>query len=286
MRLFEERTNLKLEDRSKIEPLLSKDTFYSHFPMIMAMSCNQDKPFKYCFTKNYGFLSTSYPIDLLCLWGDHKNLIFPVQDHDFPLYHYVNKVHISTKRTKREEYINKEFGRDYIFDLQETIDIKNFKHNYKRFERNHPSVEWVRAEMSDAFYFIEKWFIKRYKKLGSNVEIPDLGHTVYLTSNYDAFPELRAKVIIIQGEVKAFSLWGPLTPDRSVHIILKCDTSLTYLSDYARYRTYLDMLVDKFIEVNDGGDMGVHGLRMYKLKLRPKYVIPLYSWVIKSEKNY
>ena len=281
--LLEDRIEFKIEDREKIEPFLTKDNFYSHFPMVMAMNDMNDRPFKYNLTKDYGLGSLHRRKNSICIWTDEEELLFPPQDIDYPLYHWANKIHIANKKTNREGYTNKEFGRDYIFDLQETIDIKNFKHNYTRFERDNPNVKWEDAKMIDAFRYIGEWFHDRYKRSKSNCEIPDIGHTVYLCSMYEKFPELRAKVITIDGEIKAFSLWGPLAYNRAVHIILKCDTSLTYLSDYARYRTYLDMLVDKFETVNDGGDMGVHGLRMYKLKLRPKYVIPLYSWVIKTD---
>jgi hypothetical protein len=142
--------------------------------------------------------------------------------------------------------------------------------------REHPDVEHrpLKEDLNTALELLKKWYEKRQ---GS---YPDFGYTLFLMTHMEDFPELEGFVVYVNGEPKAFSLWGRMDDEYAIHIACK-DLGLPFLQDYTRHVTYSDMLKMGFKYVNDGGDCGLDGLRVYKSKLRPRFIIPIYSLVRK-----
>lgn len=160
------------------------------------------------------------------------------------------------------------YDTNYIYKLEETIAIKNFRANIKKFDKVN-SFELHKATQGDAYKILLDWYKKK--------KTDDYGYVKWFVENLDLYKDIHADIGYINANPVAFSVWGELWTDTSVHIISK-DRGIPYLQDKMRMEIYNDMIDRGFVYCNDGGDAGVHTLRMYKLKLRPRYIIPIWSW--------
>ena len=121
--------------------------------------------------------------------------------------------------------------------------------------------------------------MKRWYEISEREQFTDFGYTEWLTHNFHEFvPDLKPRVVTVEDVPVAFSLWGTIRPGLGIHLICK-DIGWPYLQDYIRYRTYLEMKEAGIKLVNDGSDCGEAGIRAYKSKLRPRFIIPIYSWI-------
>jgi len=161
------------------------------------------------------------------------------------------------------------FDKNYIYKLENTIDIKNFKANIKKFDREQ-SFSFKPATKEDATAVIDDWY-------GKHSQTEDADYTIWFAMHFDTFPDIHANIGYINGKPSAFSVWGELTEDTSAHIVSKT-TGTTYLQDKMRMCVYNDMIEKEFVFCNDAGDNGIHELEMYKRKLRPEFIIPIWSW--------
>jgi len=166
---------------------------------------------------------------------------------------------------------------NFVYDLETTLKIKNFRKNVNKFIRDHPHIEYTRTsdEYQGVYKVVKRWYEKSHRE-----EFTDFGYTMWLVSNFATFEGLRGRIILDEGEPIAFSLWGELNEGLGIHLICK-DVGYPYLQDYTRYMTYSEMLEKGFRLVNDGSDAGEHGINVFKHKLRPKFILPAYSWVRK-----
>jgi len=163
---------------------------------------------------------------------------------------------------------------NYVYDLAVTLQIKNLRKNVNKFIRNHKELSYARPPNPEtALDIVGEWYKKSDRQ-----KFTDFGYTMWLTRNHDAFKSLHPRLVCEGATPVAFSLWGELSENLAIHLICK-DVGWPYLNDYVRYMTYSEMRDKDFELCNDGGDAGEHGIRVYKTKLRPKFIIPVYSWV-------
>ena len=70
---------------------------------------------------------------------------------------------------------------------------------------------------------------------------------------------------------------GRIRQDLGQFFIAKSDLGVRGLSEYLRWQVFRSM--SDYDLVNDGGDLGLPGLRRHKLKFRPVGRIPVYTAV-------
>jgi len=260
---------LEVEHRGeidKIHRILGLDTFYHYFPLLYAISKSVAE-IKIATDEMGNIIGVYVGEDMYYLWD--------VPDRN------AKRIWIATQPSVAERGFRTEiYDVNYIYDLDVTLNVKNFRDNVKRFLREHEPV-YEECSVGDAFKVVVEWYER-----GKRKEYSDFGYTLWLAENFDVFDDLRARCVYLDGEPRAFTLWGiidwgPLRP-LGVHLICK-DLGIPFLQDYTRYATYREMRGLGIKYVNDGGDAGVEGIRTYKLKLRPYLVIPIYSWVRDEE---
>jgi len=259
---------LGIEDRPIFDDYIKTaqlDSFYHYFPLLCGISYTNVNP-------DTGVTNTfRWEVKDGHLWvWDGKNLFYPPIG-ERRIVPNVDKVQVSLTKAPRP-FKTAIFDVNYIYNLSETLSVKNFRHNVKRFKRDHKDVKYAPAETKEAYHIIKTWYTN---KVG---DFADFGYTLWLSLNFVVFDDIRARVVYIDGLPSAFTLWGELNEDTAIHVICK-DLGIPFLQDYTRYMTYQEMLEEGFKWVNDGSDVGIHGLRVYKLKLRPRYIIPIYSWI-------
>lgn len=263
---------LGVEDRPIFDDFIKTeelDSFYHYFPILCGISYSNVHPD----TGEVRRFHWEVREGALWVW-DGNNLFYPPIGKR-GLIPKVNKVQVSLTKAPKP-FKTAVFDVNYIYDLHTTLAIKNFRHNVKRFKRDNPDVAYVQAGDKEAYEIVKEWYNSRIEtSLG---DFADFGYTVWLSLNFKVFDDIRARVVLIDGIPKAFTLWGELNENTAIHVICK-DLGIPFLQDYTRYMTYQEMVEEGFRWVNDGSDVGLHGLRIYKLKLRPRYIIPIYSWI-------
>lgn len=250
---------LRKEDRAWIEEAFRRrhwDSFYHYFPLMYAISESTEK-----------ILVDSDVIRA------GKDLYVPPLSGEVP--EDAERIWIALERPSSDGWSYELYDVNFIYSVDTTLKIKNLRDNVRRFEREHDQIDYVEAKPDEAVEVVSRWYQKSPRK-----SFTDFGYTIWLAENFREFPDLRARVVEVQGRPVAFSLWGELDQERGLAIHLICkDVGWPYLQDYTRYRTYQEMAAWGFKYVNDGGDAGLEGLRIYKLKLRPFLIIPIWSWV-------
>jgi len=262
---------LSLEHRPSIEASWkagNQESFYHYFPLLYAINESTEK----LKINKVTFDISSEKEDELYIASERSELAITCSDsecEDFP----VKKIWV-IPRVPTEQNIHFEiYDVNYIFDLEETIGVKYFRKNVKRYSKNGNVQYSVEGDPEIAFDIVASWYQKSNRD-----EFTDFGYTMWLVQNYEMFPDLKARFVYLNGEPVAFSLWGVLPSGIAIHLICKDAIGQPYLQDYTRMMTYKEMVSDGLELVNDGSDCEVPGIRRYKLKLRPKYIIPIYSW--------
>jgi hypothetical protein len=248
---------LRIEDRYDIDDFydfVPQRTFYHYFPLLFAISESDQR-------LNY---DESSPNKIFVDWLEPY---YAAGEQSIG----VKKVWIAPYKTTRgmDSVL---YDSNFIFDLKRTLDIKNYRANIKKFEAENHKFSFLEANETDAITVIKRWY-ERHKE-----SCTDFGYTLWFAKNLKLFPDIHSNIAYIKDEPVAFSLWGELDKETAIHIISK-DRGIPYLQDYIRHLTYTEMLSKGFTMVNDGGYSGDDGLRRYKEKLRPEFIIPIYSWV-------
>ena len=241
-------------------------TFYHYFPLIFAISestgtleFRDNTSTLYIKGTNEAYTPGTHPE--LKNWDNDRVLIMPRLPEDptwtFSLYDV-----------------------NYIYDLKETTQVKNFRDNVARFKKEHSPVFVDNRTSEEAWEVVKQWYRKSKRE-----EFTDFGYTEWLAKNYKVFEDLRARFVVVNDKIVGFSLWGELSKKLGIHLIAK-DAGMPYLQDYLRMETYKEMLSQGLLEVNDGSDCGIEGLRIYKLKLRPKWIVPIWSWMKDESQSF
>lgn len=257
-------------DRKRIETALADAGYYGYyfnFPVIFSMSQTAESPFLikdtgispifvspdvlYCPAPRYAFLSS--PSDLngykvMMSYSKLDNVTSPHYDADITL-----------------------FDREYVYDLNTTLNVKNFRDNAQRFIGDNPAVTVECLQSSnqlEAIEMLKQWYSKHSGAL------QDFGQTVYTLEHFSELG-LTGFVFYLRDEVKGVSLFRNDIL-RAIHITSK-DMGQPFLQDYMRYYTYEKLSRAGVRTVYDGSDCDQPGLATYKLKLRPTLIIPIYT---------
>lgn len=247
---------LSLDDRSWFEETyggLSLPSFYHYFPLTLAISETT---------------TTLYRGDSGVYVDERKLYLLP---KNLSCVNKVEKIEIST--LELDGFKTSVYDVNYFYDLKETVEIKNFRDNVKKFVRDNKA-EFKEADKEDVFEVIKVWYEKH--KNSNNSQMEDFGYTLYFAENYSLFDDLKVRITTVDERKASVSIWGGLNETVAVHLISK-DLGIPYLQDYTRMETYNEMLKEGYRIVNDGSDVSLSGLRIYKTKLRPRYIIPIFS---------
>lgn len=254
---------LQISDREAMEAYFRRnrwDTFYHYFPLIYAMSEVNEEPFEYDPEFNQ-------------LWTGKDELLYPASIYRKRVWIGPNKC---DARAGGYGWKNELYDVNYIYDLEQTLQIKNFRDNVKKFHQKHVSGgEWHKLDGPDprALEVVSRWYSTSQRE-----NFTDFGYTMWLLENFHLFPDLRARLLCLDEKAIGFSLWGQLTEGTGIHIISK-EVGMPYAQDVLRAFTYQEMKEAGLKYCNDGSDAGEHGIMVYKHKLRPRYIIPIYSWI-------
>ncbi len=265
---------LQKSDRVAVEAHFRQnrwETFYHYFPLMYAISESTEPIFiKEDYGEVYGIHTEDEQYYLMpqysCTYLNYRKKLTDA-----------GGVLVSPQKCPIKGWSNELYDVNYIYDLDYTLGIRNFRKNVKKFEKAHPDTfygeEPFHADDVDPWEIVKKWY-----QVSKRKEFTDFGYTEWLTHNFEQFEDLKARVGIADGQDVAFSLWGIIRPGLGIHLICK-DIGWPYLQDYTRYRTYQEMKETGLNYCNDGSDAGENGIRVFKTKLRPKFITPIYSWI-------
>jgi len=258
------------------------ETFYHYFPLLYAIS---ESTVGLTTDKMFG------TIHMVGLEDEPDEQYFASRqigrlDAFYQTLKHSSKVWIGPHRCPIDGWWDELYDVNYIYDLEYTLGIRNFRKNVKKFEKAHPDIRWLTPDGDEEGVHTHRGYIghhgwevvKQWYKISSRKQFTDFGYTEWLTLNLDEFLDLKPRLLCIDEKPVGFSLWDKLTEDTGIHLICK-DVGWPYLQDYIRYRTYLEMKEAGLKYCNDGSDAGEAGIRAYKSKLRPRFIIPIYSWV-------
>lgn len=261
---------LSLSDRELVENRLrevNQDSFYHYFPLILAISETNDEPL-YVDSKGN-----------LWVGKEAKELYFEGSEDALERAY---RVWISQNLPPRNWGYASLYDVNYVYDLKTTLNLENFRDNVKRFEKSNSNVcvkSFENSFVRDALKVLEEWYSKRKERK----TFSDFGYTTYLVSRFsDFYDELRGIIAYRRDVPVGISLWSDSRPVIGIGLVsnhLVCKTrDLPFLHDFLRYETYCRMRDEGVDCVNDGSDLGLEGLRTYKLKLRPRLIFPIWSW--------
>jgi len=257
---------LALSDRRSVEAYFrrnSLDTFYHYFPLLYAISESTE-------TLVFGG-STSGRFRLLVQSADEY-----YYQPEVVLPREFRKIWITPYKLDGEQWRSELYDVNYIYELDYTLGLRNFRKNIKKFKKNDGGGgQWYKLDKPDprALEVVKRWY-----SISQREDFTDFGYTMWLLDNFHLFPDLNARLLCIDEKPVGFSLWGKLTEDTGIHLICK-DTGVPYVQDVLRGFTYQEMKEAGLKYCNDGSDCSVPGIRAYKSKLRPRFIIPIYSWI-------
>lgn len=176
---------------------------------------------------------------------------------------------------------------DYVYLTRDLIDLPGNKNRSKRnhinqFFRAHDS--YVYEELNErhieaALSLQEKWCLLRRCEEDLNL-LGEWDAIREILKNYRAL-EVAGAVIIVDGEVKAFTLGEPLSDEMTVIHIEKAEPGIPGLYQLINQQFCARRWTDvKFI--NREQDLGLPGLREAKLSYNPDRFIKKYSITLKG----
>jgi len=180
-----------------------------------------------------------------------------------------------TVEEKREHF-------DYVYLTRDLIDLPG---NRNRNKRNHINQffrayrSYVYEEFNDrhieaALNLQEKWCTLRRCEEDLNL-LGEWDAIREILSNYRAL-EVAGAVIIVEGEVKAFTLGEPLSEDMALIHIEKADPGIPGLYQLINQQ-FCARRWDQMKFINREQDLGIPGLREAKLSYNPDHFVKKYS---------
>jgi len=108
----------------------------------------------------------------------------------------------------------------------------------------------------------------------------------YTRSALDAFADWDSEFLLgwgveLAGEIKAFAFAGEMLPDVAQFFVAKTDPEIWGLSEFLRWRVY--QALSSYALVNDAGDLGLDGLKQFKMKFRPVARLQVFSARVRKE---
>jgi hypothetical protein len=184
-------------------------------------------------------------------------------------------------------FVLKEKDAEYLYDpgLIAKADGQTFRDLRKRthrFEREHNAqFRKLLAEDIEACHVLLKYWRKRQGRKHSF--LLDWGYTRAALDSFSEWPFelLQGWCVEIDGHLKAFALVGEMQPDLAQFFVAKTDPDIGGLSEFLRLRVYQEL--SGYALVNDAGDLGLDGLRQFKMKFRPVDRLQMFSAEVRTE---
>lgn len=156
---------------------------------------------------------------------------------------------------------------EYIYNSKDVFEMKGrkyrvFRHNVNKFKENNDDWDYKKGSWDDVLTVYEEW-LKTQKEIYND--------WIFYAEG------LPFKILYLKGEPVAFNVWD--VGLKYIHFIFNHSLNIPFLNEFSRwlfykevYETYGEILI------NDGGDMGLEGLKRYKMKLNPVEVRKRYGW--------
>ena len=181
----------------------------------------------------------------------------------------------------------KEKDEEYIYDPSLIANakgraFKDVRKRVHRFEREHRSqFRPLLVEDVEACQELLKYWRKRQGR--KHPFLLDWGYTKAALDAFDRWSSefLNGWCLEVDGQVKAFALVGEMLPQMAHFFVAKTDPDVWGLSEYFRWQVYQTLLHYRW--VNDAGDLGLEGLRQFKMKFRPVDRLQVFSAEIRKE---
>jgi hypothetical protein len=181
-------------------------------------------------------------------------------------------------KAKDEEYIYD----PHLIANAEGRAFRDIRKRVHRFEREHASqFRTMLVDDVSACHELLKYWRKRQGR--KHPFLLDWGYTKAALDAFDQWTSefLTGWCLEIDGKMKAFALVGETLPQMAHFFIAKTDPDVWGLSEYLRWRVY--QTLSHYQWVNDAGDLGLDGLRQFKMKFRPVDRLQVFSAEIRKE---
>jgi len=186
------------------------------------------------------------------------------------------------ERARSGGFLVEEKEREYIYDPARVAAMKGpeYKALRKRVgqaERRYAPemTELQEGRLEECHDLLARWRRLQGRK---HAFLLDWGYTKSALNRFDDWgvEDLAGWTASVGGQLAAFGMAGPITPDLACFFMLKSDPELPGLSEWLRYQIFRT-LSERFQRVNDAGDLDLPGLRQHKRMFRPVDLRPVYS---------
>jgi len=177
-----------------------------------------------------------------------------------------------------------EYNSEYVYNAKDLIELAGKKYHSKRnhinvFLRNYDPVleEYTPKYRDECINIQKKWAKERQDNEREARE--ELESITRALDNYEAL-DMRGCVVLLGGEVAAFSFGERVCPKTAVIHIEKADNNINGLYTYIN-REFVANFWNDCEYINREEDMGVPGIRQAKRSYHPVYMIDKYDVTLK-----
>lgn len=182
---------------------------------------------------------------------------------------------------------------DYIYRAEDLAELKGNRYSKKRnlinqFQRDYVdrgkvSIDPIGPDNTDAcLIFLEEWCRERDCDADDQVDLScEKQAAINTLVNYDAF-DLKGILLRVEGQVSAFGISAPLTPDMATLQYEKAFGSIKGLYQYFD-NACARMLVNGYTYLNKESDMGIPGLEKAKKSYHPHKMVRSVKLILKNQ---
>lgn len=176
---------------------------------------------------------------------------------------------------------------EYLYDPKLIVNaegraFRDVRKRVHRFERENDAVfrPMVANDIGACHVLLRYWRKRQGRK---HPFLLDWGYTRAALDAFAVWPTelLRGWCVEIEGVLTAFALAGEMRPDLAQFFVAKADPDVLGLAEYLRCGVYKELLGYRL--VNDAGDLGLAGLKQFKMKFRPVDQVQMYSAEVRKE---
>lgn len=176
---------------------------------------------------------------------------------------------------------------EYVYDparvaKAEGSDFRDLRKRVTRFEREEQALfrPLLAADIEGCHILLKYW---RKRQGRRHPFLFDWGYTRAALDAFAQWPAefLKGWCVEIDGEVEAFALAGDIHSEMAQFFVAKTNPDILGLSEFLRWRVYHALSDYKW--VNDAGDLGLNGLRQFKMKFRPVDRLQVFSAEVRKE---
>jgi hypothetical protein len=184
-------------------------------------------------------------------------------------------------------FVLKQKDAEYLYDpgligRMEGPGYRDLRKRVHRFEREHVAQfrELLAEDIASCHLLLKYWRKRQGRK---HSFLLDWGYT---RAALDGFSDWKNELfqgwcVELDGQIKAFALVGEMQPRLAQFFVAKTDPDILGLSEFLRWRVYQQL--SAYALVNDAGDLGLAGLRQFKMKFRPVDRVPVFSAEVRKE---